>query len=100
MDAFHRGLAETGFAEGRDVRIEFRLAAGDYERLPSLAAELVQLSVDVIVAVGGTLSVMAAKAATDKIPIVILSGDDADIFKDGIECDYSAAASRNVRQPI
>ena len=76
LDELRRGLAEAGFVEGRNVRIEYRMAAGHYERLPAFAAEFVQLPVDVIVAGGGSLSGLAARAATENIPIVVVSGDD------------------------
>lgn len=75
-DQLLRGLAELGYVDGRNVRIEYRSAEGHYERLPGLAAELVRLPVDVIVAAGGSLSGIAAKAATDTIPIVVVSGED------------------------
>jgi putative ABC transport system substrate-binding protein len=54
LDEFRRGLAEMGFVEGQNLRIEYRMAAGDYERLPALAAELVRVPVEVIVAAGGS----------------------------------------------
>lgn len=74
--AFRHGLAETGYIEGQNVWIEYRWAEGHYERLPALAAELVALSVDVIVNEGGAPSVLAAKNATSKIPIVFHTGND------------------------
>jgi putative ABC transport system substrate-binding protein len=67
---FHAGLAETGLAEGRDVALEFRWAQGRYDRLPALAAELVALKVDLILASGGAPPAFAAKAATSSLPIV------------------------------
>jgi putative ABC transport system substrate-binding protein len=74
--AFHRGLAETGYSEGRNVTIAYRWAEGDYGRLPALAAELVRQGPAVITATGGTVSGEVAKAATSTIPIVMLSGAD------------------------
>src|SRR6516225_1738103 len=73
--AFHRGLKETGFVEGRNVSIEFHWADGHYDRLPSLATELVDHNVSVIWA-NDVPSAFAAKAATKTIPIVFLSGAD------------------------
>ena len=67
---FHQGLRDLGYVEGRNVVIEYRDAEGKLERLPALAAELVALKVDVIVAAGGTLGALAAKQATRTIPIV------------------------------
>jgi putative ABC transport system substrate-binding protein len=70
------GLGETGFVEGRNVVIEFRWAEGQYDRLPTLAAELVRLNVAVIAATGGLGTAQAAKAATTSRPIVFTSGFD------------------------
>ena len=70
MANFRRGLAETGYVEGRNLTIEFRWAEEQYDRLPTLAKELVDRRVDVIFAVGAVRSVLAAKAATSAIPIV------------------------------
>jgi putative ABC transport system substrate-binding protein len=76
VDAFRRGLAETGAIEGRNVAVEYRWALGEYDRLPVLAAELVRRPVSALVSVGGEPSAMAAKAATATIPIVSLFTDD------------------------
>jgi putative ABC transport system substrate-binding protein len=74
--AFHKGLSEMGFVEGRNLAVEYRFADDDYQRLPALAVDLVHRDVAAIFATGGTAPVMAAKAATTTIPIVFLAGDD------------------------
>ena len=75
VDDFRKGLAEMGFVEGRNVRIEYRWANGQYDRLPGLAAELVRIPVSVLAATGVTAT-LAAKTSTTTIPIVFHTGGD------------------------
>ena len=75
LRAFRQGLKETGYVEGENVATEYRLAEGQIDRLPALAADLVRRQVAVIVA-GGPPAALAAKAATTTIPIVFGVGDD------------------------
>jgi ABC-type uncharacterized transport system substrate-binding protein len=75
-DAFKQGLRELGWIEGQNIAIEHRWAAGQTDRLATLAAELVRLQVDCIAVAGGTPVAQAAKAATQSIPIVMISAAD------------------------
>jgi putative tryptophan/tyrosine transport system substrate-binding protein len=72
--AFRQGLSETGYVECKGVAIEYRWAEGSYDRLPAMAANLVDLKVDVIVA-SSNIAPPAAKNATSAIPIVFTGGD-------------------------
>jgi len=81
LAAFQQGLRELGYVQGKNILIEQRYAAGQFEKLPELAAELVRLKVDVILA-GGAPAAHAAKEATTTIPIVM--GNAADPVGTGL----------------
>jgi putative tryptophan/tyrosine transport system substrate-binding protein len=89
--AFHQSLKELGYIEGKNITIEYRWAAGKVDQLPGLAAELVSLGLDAIVA-EGSRPTQAIKAASSTIPIVMLSGNPIELgFVSGL-----ARPGRNV----
>ena len=87
LAAFRQGLNETGYVEGQNVAIEFRWAEGRYDRLPALAAELVDRKVDLIAATGGIVSARAAKNSTSSIPIIFVVGTDP--IADGLVVSFA-----------
>jgi putative ABC transport system substrate-binding protein len=87
VGGFRKGLTETDFIEGQNVTIEYRWARGLYDRLPALATELVRLQPKVIVAGGGEVGALAAKAATSTIPILIITSSDP--VKSGLVASFN-----------
>jgi putative ABC transport system substrate-binding protein len=88
--AFRGGLKETGYVEAQNLTIEYRWAEGQFDRLPTLAAELLRRPMALLVATGGDQSVKAAKAATATTPIVFLYG--ADPVGDGVVASLNRPA--------
>jgi putative ABC transport system substrate-binding protein len=82
MVAFRTGLRDTGYTEGQSIRIEYRWASDDYSRLTTLAAEMVKLRPDVIVAAGGHVTALVTHDLTKEIPIVFTTVTDP--VKDGL----------------
>ena len=74
--AFRKGLDETGYVEGQNVTVEYHWLEGQYDRLPSLMADLVRRRVTIIATPGSNPAALAAKAATTTIPIIFGVGED------------------------
>jgi putative ABC transport system substrate-binding protein len=87
VDGFRRGLNDAGFVEGQNVTIEYRWARGEYDRLPGLALDLVQRGVRVILAGGGEVAALAARAATSTTPILINTSSDP--VKSGLVASFN-----------
>ena len=97
-EAIRLALRELGYLEGQNIATEYRYAEGKYDRLPELAAELVRLKVDIIVAAGPNRTIQTAKNATKTIPIVMM-GIGADPVMAGL-VESLARPGGNVRSPF
>jgi len=101
LDAFRQQLRHLGYVEGQNLVIEYRWAADRDEQLPSLAADLVRLKVDVIVVEGHTPAIQAAKQVTSTIPIVMaVSGDPVELLKEAVPTLARVAVLWNAANPV
>jgi ABC-type uncharacterized transport system substrate-binding protein len=91
LTEFERGLAKAGYVDNQNVKIKYEWADNDYSQLPRLAAELVGMRVNVIVAAGGHVSALAAHEATKDIPIVFTTVTDP--VKDGLVASLNKPGS-------
>jgi putative ABC transport system substrate-binding protein len=91
-------LKETGYVAGQNVRIEYRFAEGRYDHLPRLVTDLIGHRIAVIAAVSGTPAALAAKTATETIPIVFVNGGDP--IASGLVSNLSRPAKKHHRRDL